>query len=130
MRDSALRWFPLHKPPYPIERFVFSCSATISVFSLLSSLVSTLLTHISLQLCSRSSKSSVNCPQPLDFSTQKSKRSQRGARARGGRGREASERKIEVRPPPATPLLLPFCAGVQFSRRCHRALIDRKNTKK
>ena len=36
----------------------------------------------------------VDCPQPLDFSTQQK--------------------------------LLPFCAGVQFCSRSHRALIDRK----
>ena len=33
------------------------------------------------------------------------------------------------RPPPPTPLLLPFCAGVQFSSRSHHALIDRKKKK-
>ena len=36
----------------------------------------------------------LDCQEPLDFSTQKSKRSEREARARRGRGREASERKI------------------------------------
>ena len=37
---------------------------------------------------------------------------------------------IFFRSPPPTPLLLPFCAGVQLSRRSHRALIDRKKKKK
>ena len=53
----------------------------------------------------------LDCPQPLEFSTQKrqTKRARSASTRREGGGK-----------------LLPFCAGVQFSRRSHRALIDRK----
>ena len=34
------------------------------------------------------------------------------------------------RSPSPTPLLLPFCAGIQFSRRSHHVLIDRKKKTK
>ncbi len=65
----------------------------------------------------------LHCPQPLDFSTQKSKRSERD-RVGGGGGREASEGKMLPPPNPLAssvlrwrPVLSPFSPRAHWSKK-------------
>ncbi len=56
----------------------------------------------------------IDCPHPLDFSPQTKRANELARGGRSAGASEASESLFFFSLPPPIPLLLPFCAGVQF----------------